>query len=971
MAQIDNLSLQITANTDKAVADLERLATALSALKAVADVDHKKLNKVAAGMGSVVDACASVSLIYILRVERLADAIERIASIDASNLTNVGKAIKKATSEMIAKAPKAKDFFPPAVIDTSFKSPSVVSQLPAIREINEVASLKNLPAIINETSGALAGANEEAKEFYGSFSEIKDPLEDLVHINTTPIKELGKAFNTFKNSKVGGMAIKAVSTEMNHLKSAAQKALSPLQKLGKALLRIAIYRAIRSLIKNITAGIKEGIENLAIYSQSINNMDAARANETMSKLATAFLYLKNSIAAALMPIIQQFTPVIVEIIDRCVDAINVINQLISALQGKTVYTRAKKVWVDYAASLDKSTESAKKLHHQLAGFDELNNLTATNNTGFSLNPEDMFETVAIESKWLDIAEKIRQKFNDILELVGLIGTGIAAWALSTALLQGLDAFGIVGKLARTTLSLGIALHLIGMGLSFKAFWDSLTEGFSTKVMLEFAAGGILQFAGAGLQSLTGGGFWSMVMPWLNLTDAGMGGVLAPFLATFVTVGVPLAAAAFVDMVKNGVKLGNTLLLAAGTTWATAGIFAVIGSFLGPIGTAVGLITGAIVGGVTSMFTALLILFTQNFDKINVATVDFLNNLGLHKLADIVNAQFKALKPIFKGLNDILEKTVDFLVSIKTSAEKAFETFKETGSIKQAWDQLTTSIKANFESLKLTIKNIIKDVAETYKNAFDLAKTKLVAALENVNKVLEKYRTIFITVFTSTIASITSVVSLGMGGIVSTFSKNFSIIENSGKGIGTTLAATFSNAINMLILTVNNTLPKITNAFINVRDGIIRILKYVKDSIKDAFSLDFAVNAAQRLLSTLESISRIKISIPTISSTVTSVVSSVSSRLTTRASGGFVPSGDLFVANENGAELVGSVNGKTAVANNEMITSAIAQATYEAMSRALGENNNNVNIVVEGDGDRMFKVFQKKQRDYQRSTGLVF
>ena len=91
----------------------------------------------------------------------------------------------------------------------------------------------------------------------------------------------------------------------------------------------------------------------------------------------------------------------------------------------------------------------------------------------------------------------------------------------------------------------------------------------------------------------------------------------------------------------------------------------------------------------------------------------------------------------------------------------------------------------------------------------------------------------------------------------------------------------------------------------------------------------------------------------------------------KALGGFVPNGDLFIANEKGAEMIGSIGGNTAVANNNQITEAIATATYNAMVRALSENGQNVNIVVEGDGEKMFRVFQKKQREYIKDTGFAY
>ena len=44
-----------------------------------------------------------------------------------------------------------------------------------------------------------------------------------------------------------------------------------------------------------------------------------------------------------------------------------------------------------------------------------------------------------------------------------------------------------------------------------------------------------------------------------------------------------------------------------------------------------------------------------------------------------------------------------------------------------------------------------------------------------------------------------------------------------------------------------------------------------------------------------------------------------------ASGGFPAHGSLFVAGENGAEMVGQIGNRTAVANNDQIVSGIASA----------------------------------------------
>lgn len=50
-----------------------------------------------------------------------------------------------------------------------------------------------------------------------------------------------------------------------------------------------------------------------------------------------------------------------------------------------------------------------------------------------------------------------------------------------------------------------------------------------------------------------------------------------------------------------------------------------------------------------------------------------------------------------------------------------------------------------------------------------------------------------------------------------------------------------------------------------------------------------------------------------------------------ASGGFVTSGDLFMAREAGPEFVGSIGGRTAVANNDQIVEAVSDGVYRAMA----------------------------------------
>ncbi len=94
-----------------------------------------------------------------------------------------------------------------------------------------------------------------------------------------------------------------------------------------------------------------------------------------------------------------------------------------------------------------------------------------------------------------------------------------------------------------------------------------------------------------------------------------------------------------------------------------------------------------------------------------------------------------------------------------------------------------------------------------------------------------------------------------------------------------------------------------------------------------------------------------------------------------AKGGFPETGEMFVARENGPEMVGRMGRKNAVANNNQIVDGIRAGVYEAMVNALesfsgGGNGQNteVKIYLEGDSKKLFKVIRTEGQDYQKSTG---
>lgn len=88
-----------------------------------------------------------------------------------------------------------------------------------------------------------------------------------------------------------------------------------------------------------------------------------------------------------------------------------------------------------------------------------------------------------------------------------------------------------------------------------------------------------------------------------------------------------------------------------------------------------------------------------------------------------------------------------------------------------------------------------------------------------------------------------------------------------------------------------------------------------------------------------------------------------------ADGGYVPDGDIFMANEAGPELVGTIGRRTAVANTMQIAEAMKQAAYEGMAQALKEQGGKTNyVVLEIDGEKVTKKVIQKHNELVKQTG---
>lgn len=80
-----------------------------------------------------------------------------------------------------------------------------------------------------------------------------------------------------------------------------------------------------------------------------------------------------------------------------------------------------------------------------------------------------------------------------------------------------------------------------------------------------------------------------------------------------------------------------------------------------------------------------------------------------------------------------------------------------------------------------------------------------------------------------------------------------------------------------------------------------------------------------------------------------------------AEGGFPDAGQLFIARENGAEMVGSMNGRTAVANNDQIVEGITEGVASANARL-------VDLLMEQ--NRLLKELNEKEFSAEVDVGTI-
>lgn len=278
----------------------------------------------------------------------------------------------------------------------------------AADEINKVSTA------VMKLGIALNGVPSKMRKLVEVMNAVKgSPTINISESNTTQVA--GTINNVQQASSKAGRAAQEASRGVKELSKAASKSKSPLDNFVASLKRIAFYRFLRTIIKEVAQAFQEGLGWAYQFSSGISG-EGHRFAAAMDSMTSATTKMKAQLGAAFAALLTAIMPILLQIIDLVTRAANAITQLISAFTGKT-YLKAQDTVQKFADTTAAGAKAAKEWKNQLLGFDEINRLEAPSDGGGSggggIDPSSLFEPADIEQKWLDLVNRIRPIFEDI------------------------------------------------------------------------------------------------------------------------------------------------------------------------------------------------------------------------------------------------------------------------------------------------------------------------------------------------------------------------------------------------------------------------------------------------------------------------------------------------------------------------------------------------------------------------------
>lgn len=430
--EMEGLEFQIETTAEEGVKGVDALRKSLSKLKSVtkgglglsANVKElQSLNKALSGfhieklhkslkaigeMGNV-----KISSNIATQLGNIVDVMERITLSDVERLEDMTKALRELGELSNVKIPKVTVPSNGIIHDTGATPSAGASVTPA------TSGVENVTSTAQQAGQAVDQVTSKTSILKRVLSSVGGVFSKGFSVGTGALHKLG---NALTQVKVAGEKAKDTLGRIRKslgsaLAAKVKQNTSGLGQMFNSLKRIAMYRAIRFFLSELTKAMREGINNLYQYS----NLMGGTFAQSMDTLATSASYLKNSLGAMAAPIINALAPAIDFVIDKIVTLLNYINMLFARLSGATTFTAAKKNAQSYGDSLESAgssaSKAAKEIRDATTGIDELNIIMQKDDTsggggGGATDYGSMFEELPIDNSVSEFADKLKQAFDN-------------------------------------------------------------------------------------------------------------------------------------------------------------------------------------------------------------------------------------------------------------------------------------------------------------------------------------------------------------------------------------------------------------------------------------------------------------------------------------------------------------------------------------------------------------------------------
>lgn len=776
----------------------------------------------------------------------------------------------------------------------------------------------------------------------------------------------------------------SIEDAMQKLQSGISGELEPLRRLGydlsqARLEQTALNLGIKESVANMTQAEKAELRYYAIMTQVTTAQgDMAR---TLEAPANQLRILQAQLTQAARAIGNIFIPALNAILPYAIAVVQVIREIANALANLAGF---KLTEVDYsgvnsaavgagslADNLDDAAGAAKKLKQYTAGFDELNVFAPNTGSGsgagaggaggfdFDLPTYD-FLGDAVQTRIGEIKKMIEDTLAEITTIVSgfmlAVGAILVVTGVNIPLGVGLMAAGAVG-LAAT------------VGLNWTAMSSELasTLALITGVVGGFllALGAIMAFSGANLplgialMALGGASLVSAaVINWHN-SDRHLTDTLTTL--TGVLAGASLAVGAMLAFTGVATGLGIALMAVGAVTLVSAAALnwnSIPDALASPLSR-----VGLLVSGATLALGAILAF--SGYMPLGIA----LMAIGATSLVSVMALNWNGLSDEIQNVIAIIT-TVVSVAFLAIGAALAFSGANiPLGLALLAAGAVTmgTAIMPNWNDLSDNVQQKISMITTVVGGA--LLAVGAILALSGVALPLG------LGLMAAGALSLGAVATLNWDFVVNSIKKVVSVITGilsgalivlgvllclSGAGVGLGLAVLAAGlSLSYAAWTLDDN--PITRFVRQMANSIIGLVNGVIDAINDMFHIQF--NGLSVMGITL---------IPAFDIRLVDIP-----HIPFFEDGGFPNEGQLFIAREAGAEMVGAMGRRTAVANNDQIVEGISAGVSVANDGVIAAIYALLNVVEEKDmsvviGDNEIGHSYdryKEKRGRQVSTGV--